>query len=310
MRDRESDTDVWLVHIDGVPRCQTYGRSLRQASARIREALAVWLDCEPEALTISDRLPEELEAMAQGVARRRVQAERAEAAAQEAIAEAVRELAGKGLSRRDAADLLGISHQRVQQFLARCFAAQTQRAIREGFDEGYQRWRGSQLHAELFGEGLPPAVQPFSFVPMVGLRELAALLGVTRGRTLVDLGCGRGGPGVWLAARSGARLIGVDGSAVAIDDARNRRGLFGDPALAGFRVGDATATDLPTGCAEAVVTIDVLQLVRDPAAVLREGSRLLRPGGRLVRRPGRDTVTPLSASLATSVPSSKRPGCA
>lgn len=67
--------------------------------------------------------------MAQGVARRRVQAERAEAAAQEAIAEAVRELAGKGLSRRDAADLLGISHQRVLQFLARCFAAQTQRAI-------------------------------------------------------------------------------------------------------------------------------------------------------------------------------------
>lgn len=116
--DREPDGDTWLVHIDGVPGCQTYGRSLRQASERIREALAVWLDCDPEALTISDRLPGELEAMARRVARQRVQAERAGAAAREAIAEAVHELAEKGLSRRDAADLLGISHQRVQQLLA------------------------------------------------------------------------------------------------------------------------------------------------------------------------------------------------
>ncbi|MGH3445007.1 MAG: type II toxin-antitoxin system HicB family antitoxin [Nocardioidaceae bacterium] len=116
--DREPDSDAWLVHIDGLPGCQTYGRSLRQASERIREALAVWLDRDPETLTIIDRLPEELEAMAQRVARRRVQADRAGAAAQEATAEAVRELAEKGLSRRDAADLLGISHQRVQQLLA------------------------------------------------------------------------------------------------------------------------------------------------------------------------------------------------
>lgn len=116
--DREPDSDTWLVHIDGVPGCQTYGRSLRQASERIREALAVWLDRESEALTISDRLPVELEALARRVARQRVQADRAGAAAQAATADAVRELAEKGLSRRDAAELLGISHQRVQQLLA------------------------------------------------------------------------------------------------------------------------------------------------------------------------------------------------
>lgn len=116
--ERDPDGDAWLVHIEGEPGCQTYGRSLRQAAERIREALAVWLDREPDELEIVDRLPDEFEAMAREVARRRSQAVRAGDAAQAATVEAVRELAAKGLSRRDAAELLGISHQRVQQLLA------------------------------------------------------------------------------------------------------------------------------------------------------------------------------------------------
>ncbi|MGH3669748.1 MAG: class I SAM-dependent methyltransferase [Pseudonocardiaceae bacterium] len=153
-----------------------------------------------------------------------------------------------------------------------------------GFDEGYRRWGASEVHAELFGEGLglPAAVQPFSFVPVGGLREVATLVATSAGQTLVDLGCGRGGPGLWLAARTGARLIGVDISAVAIADARRRRALFNDVTAAEFRVGDAAATGLPAGCADAVVTIDVLQLLDEPVALLREVARLLRPGGRLV----------------------------
>jgi SAM-dependent methyltransferase len=39
---------------------------------------------------------------------------------------------------------------------------------------------------------------------------------------------------------------------------------------------------LPVGCAAAVITIDVLQLLDEPAALLREAVRLLRPYGRLV----------------------------
>lgn len=116
--ERDPDGDAWLVHIDGEPGCQTYGRSLRQASERIREALAVWLDREPDTLTVVDRLPADLEEMSRKVASRRSEAERAGDAAQTATAQAVRELAARGLSRRDAADLLGISHQRVQQLLA------------------------------------------------------------------------------------------------------------------------------------------------------------------------------------------------
>jgi len=108
---------IAIVHIDGVEGCHTYGRSLRQAQSRIREALALWLDREPEGLPVRDRLPKDLEELARRAQQARADAERAGAKAQEQAARAAKALTERGLSRRDAAELLGISHQRVQQLL-------------------------------------------------------------------------------------------------------------------------------------------------------------------------------------------------
>ncbi|HEX9970146.1 MAG TPA: hypothetical protein VGB03_08410 [Acidimicrobiales bacterium] len=116
--EHDADDDVWLVHIEGVSGCQTYGRSIRQAEARIREALAAWLDCDPDGLTITPQLPGDVAVLASQVSQARREAERAGIEAQQATADAVKRLTKMGLSRRDAADLLGISHQRIQQLLA------------------------------------------------------------------------------------------------------------------------------------------------------------------------------------------------
>lgn len=151
-----------------------------------------------------------------------------------------------------------------------------------GFDEGYTRWRASSAHAALLGDGLPDSVQPFSFVPFAGMRFVLGELALEAGQTLVDLGCGRGGPGLWLADQAGAELIGIDGSRVAVQDARRRVSLFEGVASARFEVADVAQTDLPAGCADAVVSVDVFQLVRDKAAMVAEISRLLKPGGTVV----------------------------
>lgn len=116
--EHDPDEDVWLVHIKGIEGCHTYGRSIRQAEGRIREALAAWLDREVNALTITPQLPRDVALVANEAAKARYEAERAGTKAQRATAEAVKRLTSMGLSRRDAADLLGISHQRVQQLLA------------------------------------------------------------------------------------------------------------------------------------------------------------------------------------------------
>lgn len=115
--ERDHDVDAWNVRIEGIQGCQTHGRSLRQAQARIREALALWLDQEPEELAIRDRLPKELVELARRAQQARADAERAGSKAQEQAARAAKALTERGLSRRDAAELLGISHQRVQQLL-------------------------------------------------------------------------------------------------------------------------------------------------------------------------------------------------
>lgn len=115
--EHDLEDDAWNVHVKGLDGCQTYGRSLRQAQARIREALAVWLDCEPDTFTVRDELPPSFASIADSVARARQRAEDAGTRAQRETVEAVRRLTDLGLSRRDAAELLGLSHQRVQQLL-------------------------------------------------------------------------------------------------------------------------------------------------------------------------------------------------
>lgn len=37
---------AWLVHVEGLDGCHTYGRTKQEAAERIAGALAAWLDCE------------------------------------------------------------------------------------------------------------------------------------------------------------------------------------------------------------------------------------------------------------------------
>jgi predicted RNase H-like HicB family nuclease len=115
----------WVATIRSVPGCHTQGRTLAEARRRIREALAVALE-RPDAARVAEdaelidhiRLPTGVaKKLAQSTsARKRAAAE--EARAQAATRAAALALTKKGLSLRDTADLLGLSHQRVQQITA------------------------------------------------------------------------------------------------------------------------------------------------------------------------------------------------
>jgi len=135
---------------------------------------------------------------------------------------------------------------------------------------------------QLTDPDLPTEIEPFSFVSADLLRHVARALDLSPGQTLADLGCGRGGPGLWLAERADAALVGVDFSPVAVDQAAQRAVLFGLAGRARFVVGDLTRTGLPGASADAAVSIDALQFAADPAAGAAEAGRILRPGRRLV----------------------------
>jgi SAM-dependent methyltransferase len=128
--------------------------------------------------------------------------------------------------------------------------------------------------------GLPPRLLSTSSLGWAGIAEAVAALRLSAAGTLLDLACGRGGYGREIAARTGARLIGVDFSAEAVRQAREQARRLG--ATADFRVGDLAATGLADGAATAVLRFDAIQFAPQPGAAYREIRRILAPGGRVV----------------------------
>jgi len=127
---------------------------------------------------------------------------------------------------------------------------------------------------------LPRDVEPFSFLSGNLLRHIDRELALPEEGILVDLGCGTGGPGLWLVRATRARLVGVDFSMAAIARARERATMLGQPA--DFVVARIEASGLRDGAADAVVAVDSMQYPESPSAAVIEARRILRPGGRLV----------------------------
>jgi SAM-dependent methyltransferase len=148
-----------------------------------------------------------------------------------------------------------------------------------GFNAWHSKVVDSPACARIFQQalGLPPAVVSNSLLTGAGIAEVAAALRVAPGQILVDLACGRGGYSREVARRTGARLIGLDFSAVAVTIAARS----GPPSLARFAVADFTAPGLRDHSAHAVMCIDAIQFSDPPLAALREFRRILVGGGRL-----------------------------
>lgn len=116
--------------------------------------------------------------------------------------------------------------------------------------------------------------------------ELVAFVGRTFGKSpdrkairILELGCGPGA-NLWFLAREGYRTDGIDGSAVAIEQARAR--LASEKFQAELSVGDLAALPYPDASFQAVVDIAAVQHNRnaDQKRILAEARRVLAPGGK------------------------------
>jgi 2-polyprenyl-3-methyl-5-hydroxy-6-metoxy-1,4-benzoquinol methylase len=72
------------------------------------------------------------------------------------------------------------------------------------------------LHRQALGAEYPEGIDVTGGCTRGTLERALAGLRLRPGSLLVDLGCGRGGPGRWLARASGARVLGIDVSQVAV----------------------------------------------------------------------------------------------
>src|SRR5499427_646798 len=151
----------------------------------------------------------------------------------------------------------------------------------EYFDGWYADMNASAVKDEIQQRhlGLPPHLLSTSLLGWAGIAEAVAALRLSAEGTLVDLACGRGGYGLEIAARTGARLTGVDFSAEAVRQAREQARRQGT--AADFRVGDLAATGLNAGSADAVLCVDAIHFAPQPDAAYGEIRRILTSGGRV-----------------------------
>jgi SAM-dependent methyltransferase len=170
------------------------------------------------------------------------------------------------------------------------------------FDEAHGKSSVSplmwQLSAEAYGEEYPAEVEPWGMTTWWVLGRFVSELKVGPGHRLVDLACGRGGPGLWVARATGASLTGVDWSPVGVAGAEARAPQFVPAGRVDFRVGDLAATGLPDGYAEAAMCADAIFFAPDRVAAFAEVARVLKPGGRFVFTCDEDQST----ERATAVP--------
>lgn len=161
--------------------------------------------------------------------------------------------------------------------------------VRPQQGQGYSaRWSShdesptrQRIRREVYGDDYPVEADPRSYVTLTELRAIARDLDVGPGRTIVDLGCGQGGPSLWVARETGADVVGVDLSSVGIKRAEERAVGFGLGDRARFQVGDITASGLPDASFDGAMSVDVLWAVPDKLAALKEAARILKPGARL-----------------------------
>ena len=117
---------------------------------------------------------------------------------------------------------------------------------------------------------------------MMDMAELSQLLGVLDldgGRRVLDLGCGAGFIAERISEQTGARVMGIDYAAPAIETALERTAEKRDRLT--FARADMNALDLPAAYFDTVISIDTLYFVDDIRSTLESVLPALKPGGQM-----------------------------
>jgi MPBQ/MSBQ methyltransferase len=112
--------------------------------------------------------------------------------------------------------------------------------------------------------------------------ELAQWADVQPDHLLLDVGCGLGGTGRYLAAKSGCRVVGLDVTDEYCRVAERMSALVGMADKTSFRQGSALALPFADAHFDVVWTEHVQMNIADKAGLYGEMARVLKPSGLLV----------------------------
>lgn len=147
-------------------------------------------------------------------------------------------------------------------------------------------------HYQAFAAGVYEEVRRTAFGEDIGqnswltaaeLDRVLLRLDLRPSNRLLDVGCGSGGPALYVARRTGCQVVGVELSAEGVAEATRLAHEAGLESRATFLQADASEP-LPfeDGSFDALICIDAINHLPDRAGVLGDWARVLRSGGRLL----------------------------
>jgi cyclopropane fatty-acyl-phospholipid synthase-like methyltransferase len=155
--------------------------------------------------------------------------------------------------------------------------AQTVRSHYEELGELYRAAWGDSLHFAVF-----EADEERSQAATAMERRLAAEAGMRSGQSVLDVGCGTGGPAMAVAAHSGAHVTGIDLVPAHLERARAQAAAQDLSDRTEFVEGDATDMPFPDASFDHVYAIESAYHAGDKGRFYSECARVLRPGGAFV----------------------------
>jgi ubiquinone/menaquinone biosynthesis C-methylase UbiE len=154
--------------------------------------------------------------------------------------------------------------------------------VADGYDAVYAAWDSPTFHAlwahEAVDDDVAAGFEHLNFAGVRQLDRLASALHRPKHGRLLDLACGAGGPGCWIARQKSLSLFGIDLSSVGALRAATRADELGIDAT--FVVGSVAALPLADATVTDCMSLDSLQYVADKRAAFAEVRRVLVPGGR------------------------------
>lgn len=143
-------------------------------------------------------------------------------------------------------------------------------------DRWYREIWGEHVHHGLWERRSDPPELATSRLA----RRVGDLAGVRAGSRVIDVGCGYGATARLLAGERGADVVGFTLSEA--QAAFGREAATREGSSVELRVRDWLANGLAPASADAIIAIESISHMPDPAGAFAEAARVLRPGGRLV----------------------------
>lgn len=134
---------------------------------------------------------------------------------------------------------------------------------------------GTNLIEQLYGD---------DFLSLSGAEASDAMIaaaGIGPETRVLDIGCGVGGPALYLAEKTGCHVTGIDLMEWHAVEAAGRAVARGVAARTVFQAGDATALAFPDVSFDVVWSQDAWCHVPDKPKVISEAARVLKPNGHI-----------------------------